>query len=228
MTKWISFAFGCVLMMGCAQQQPTLQTGPEAEVTHDGLVRVDNSAMQFAWIDPEIDLSTYSKFMVAEPEFEFRAVRNTGSRRSSSANEFAISDSGKERLIATVKEVFQEELSRSRNFTRVDEPGPDVLLIEGAMLDIVSRVPPDIVGRGDIFLDRVGEATLVLQIADSMSGETFARAADRRAAEPAAGGVRSSTVTTTAEVRRLARRWATRLREALDELHDRGPLQPAA
>ena len=225
MTKWISFAIACGLMMGCAQQQRTLQTGPTAEVTHDGLVRVDHSAMQYAWIKPDINLSTYSKFMVAEPEFEFRAVRNTGTRRSSSTNEFAISESGKQKLIETVQDVFRDELSKSKYFTRVDGPGPDVLLIEGAMLDIVSRVPPDMVGRGDIFLDRVGEATLVLQISDSMSGETFARAADRRAAEPATGGVRANTVTSIAEVRRLARRWATRLREAMDELHDRGPLE---
>jgi hypothetical protein len=211
-------------MMGCAQQQPTLQTGAEAEVTHDGLVRIDHSAMQYAWIKPDINLSAYNKFMVATPEFEFRAVRNSStSYRRSSQNEFAISDSGKQKLIETIEDVFQDELSKSKYFTRVDKPGPDVLLIEGALLDIVSRVPPDIVGRGDIYLDRVGEATLVLQLVDSMSGETLARAADRRAAEPATGGVRASTVTSIAEVRRLARRWATRLREAMDELHDRGP-----
>ena len=217
-----------LIAAGCAQQQPTIQTGPDAEVTFDGLVRVEHSAMQRAWIKPGIDLSQYNSFMVAPPEFEFRAVRSTGGSRRSSASEFPISESGKQRLIEAVQDVFQDEMANSRHFTRVDAPGPDVLLIEGALLDIVSRVPPEPTGRGSVWLDRVGEATLVLQRADSMSGATRARAADRRAAQPATGGVRASTVTSIAEVRRVARRWATRLREALDEMHEAGPLGEAA
>lgn len=92
-----------------------------------------------------------------------------------------------------------------------------MLIVRGAMLDIVSRVPPDIVGRGEIYLDRVGEVTLVLELVDSTSGEVLARAAERAAAQPAgSSGMRSNSVTNMSEVRRLFRRWAVRLREALD------------
>jgi hypothetical protein len=77
------------------------------------------------------------------------------------------------------------------------------------------------VGRGDIYLSSVGEATLVLELKDSLSGETIYRAIDRRAAERAGGTMMTSnTVTTKSEVRRLAQRWATRLREGLDSIHD--------
>ena len=117
-----------------------------------------------------------------------------------------------------VDEIFNEELQKSQYFTMTDRPGPDVLIIEGALLDIVSNVPPDIVGSGEIYLDRVGEATLVLQLVDSMSGEVLARAAERRAAQPAGRmGIQSSPVTTWNEVRRLARRWAVKLRDGLDD-----------
>ncbi len=62
----------------------------------------------------------------------------------------------------------------------------------------------------------------MLEIIDSTSGEVLARAVDRRAAQPASRtGVRSSTVSSTAEVRRLARRWATQLRDGLDSFHER-------
>ena len=213
------------LFAGCTPQQATVQTGPNAEVTFDGLVRVDNSRMRNAWVKPGFNLAGYSKFMVAPAEFEFRAVRDTGRSRSSSQTEFPISDTGKQRLIDAVTDVFQEELANSQYFTRVDEPGPDVLLIEGALLDIVSRVPPEIRGRGDTFISRVGEATLVIQLVDSMSGETLARAVDRRAAEPAGGrGVRASPVTSINEVRRVARRWASLLRERREKLHELGPI----
>jgi hypothetical protein len=102
-----------------------------------------------------------------------------------------------------------------------DAPGPDVLVIVGGLHDIVSRVPPDMVGRGDIYLSSVGEATLVLEARDSLSGETIYRAIDRRAAERAGGQMMlSNTVTSRSEVRRLAQRWATRLREGLDSIHE--------
>ena len=197
---------------------PSIQEGPDAEVTFDGLVAINNSVFQRAWIDPDIDLSVYSKILPGGAEFEFRAVRSTGtSMRASSSSEFPISEENQQRLIDTVGEVFREELSNSQYFTITDESGPDVLIVKGALLDIVSRVPPQRAGRSDIFLSSVGEATLVLELRDSISGETLYRAADRRAAEPAGSrGVRANTVTTWNEVRRLARRWATRLREGLD------------
>lgn len=205
--------------MAACTTAPTIQEGPDAEVTFDGLVAIDNSVFQRAWIDPDIDLSFYNQIMSGGAEFEFRAVRgNAGtSSRASSRNEFPISEANQQRLKDTVGEVFREELANSQHFTMTDERGPDVLIVRGALLDIVSRVPPERVGRSDVFLSSVGEATLVLELLDAESGEVIYRAADRRAAEPAGNrGVRANTVTTWNEVRRLARRWATRLREGLD------------
>ena len=85
------------------------------------------------------------------------------------------------------------------------------------MFDVVSYVPPEPVGRTEIFLSRVGEATLVLEIRDSVSEAILVRAVDRRAAEDAARGFsRSNRVLNRAEVRRMANTWARLLRERLD------------
>ena len=141
--------------------------------------------------------------------------------RRGSENEFWISDKNKQKLIDTVSEVFVEELQKSKHFEIVGEAGPDVLIIVGVLHDIVSRVPPDMIGRGEIYLSSVGEATLIIELRDSLSGETIYRAVDRRAAERAGGSVaRSSSVTTWSEVRRMARRWATRLTQGLDSIHE--------
>ena len=142
--------------------------------------------------------------------------------RRSNESEFWLSDDKKASLTEIVSAAFRGELEKSKNFTIADGPGPDVLIIVGGLHDIVSRVPPDMVGRGEIYLSSVGEATLVLEARDSLSGETIYRAVDRRSAEQAGGQavIVSNTVTTKAEVRRLARRWATRLREGLDSIHE--------
>jgi len=210
------------LISGCAQT-PSVQQGPDAEYTFDGLVRIDNSRFRDAWVDPDIDLSRYNKIIVGNAEFEFRAVKKSSSttRARSNESEFWISDQNKQWLIETVSEVFRDELQKSEHFTIVDKPGLDVLVLVGGLHDIVSLVPPDQIGRGEIYLASVGEATLVLEARDSLSGETIYRSLDRRSAEQAGGQmVQANSVTTKSEARRLARRWATRLREGLDSIHE--------
>ena len=219
--KQIIAIAAAALVIGCTSQ-PTVQTGPDAEVTFDGLVRIDNARFRGAWIDPEIDLTQYTKIMPGGAEFQFRSVQKVSSAqaRRSNENEFRMSDSTKERLVETVSDIFEEELARSEHFEITDEPGADTLIIVGALHDIVSRVPPDIVGRGDIFLSSVGEGTLVIQLSDSLSGEVIFRAVERRAAERTGTAMRSNSASNWGEVRRRARRWATNLREGLDSIHE--------
>jgi hypothetical protein len=51
-----------------------------------------------------------------------------------------------------------------------------------------------------------------------MSGEVIMRAVERRALDRSGMAMRSSTVNTWAEVRRVTRRWATTLRDGLDSI----------
>jgi len=94
-------------------------------------------------------------------------------------------------------------------------------VISGALHDIVSRVPPESVGRSEIWLRSLGEATLIIEVRDSLSNEVIYRAVERRAADNVGGQmIRANTATSWAEVRRWARRWAVRLREGLDSIHE--------
>ena len=115
-------------------------------------------------------------------------------------------------------DIFAEELQKLERFELVDEPGPDVLIIRGGLLDVTSYVPPDPVGgRSYVYLSAVGEAALVLELRDSETGTILARSVDRRAAETIGDSFSlANHVTNSAETTRLIRHWATRLREGLD------------
>ena len=117
-----------------------------------------------------------------------------------------------------VGEIFREELRKIERFTIVDEPGPDVLMVRGGLLNVTSMVPPDpVAGRSYVYLSAVGEATLVLELRDSETGTILARSVDQRAAETLSGTFQqSNSVTNSGEVRRLISFWARRLREGLD------------
>jgi len=219
--KYLGAIAAVMLITGCASE-PTVQQGPDAEITYDGLHRIDHAAFQYAYVDPDADWARYDKILPGGAEFEFRAVKKTSGTQGarSTGSEFYIEDDDRQRLAEEVSKVFAEELAKSERFTVAESAGPDVLIIRGGLADIVSNVPPEYVGRSEVFLSSVGEATLVLEIVDSMSGEVLFRAADRRAAERAGATapVRSSPATNWTEVRRLSRTWGSRLRLGLDSL----------
>lgn len=210
------------LVVACgAMPAPTIDTS--AQPTFDGLYPVINSGADEAWARPDIDLSIYRRVRFVGAGVQYRPGGETSRSmraRSRSDTFFEISPEGRERFEQMVASAFLEQLEASEIFELVEEDGPDVLLVRGALLDVVSFVPPESVGRTEVFLRSVGEATLMLELRDSMSNTVLARSVDRRAAETPSGASDlqwSNPVSNAQEVRRLARRWATSLREGLEQ-----------
>jgi hypothetical protein len=177
--------------------------------------------MDAAWVKADLDLRPYDKLMLAGAEIQYRLVDEKGYYRPGrdDQTEFPISEEGKARLKQTFSEEFREEFEKSERYDLVTTPGPGTLLLVGTLIDVVSRTPPDDApGRYEVYLQDVGEATLILELRDSVTNEVLARAADRRAAESMPGAINANTVTVWSEVRRLARAWAIQLRKRMDEV----------
>jgi hypothetical protein len=213
------FAAVVLVLTGCAASTPTIDTSPEAEVTFDGLHEVKGGSADQAWARPGTDISQYSKIMLQGAGIEYRPGGESGRSLSarSRGGPYEVTEDQKARLRVVVAEEFLEELSKSEHFTIVSEPGPDVLLVRGTILDVVSWVPPEPIGSGAIYISKVGEATLVLELRDSITEAILARAVDRRAAESAMRMSESTRARNTAEVRRMVGVWARLLREGLDQ-----------
>jgi len=217
---------GLILLIGgfagCAASTPTIDTSPEAKVTFDGLHEVKGARADEAWARPGIDLTQYSKIMLQAAGIEYRPGGESGRSWSSRSRggPYEVTERQKTKFRALVESVFLEELAKSEHFTLVEEAGLEVLLIRGAVLDVVSWVPPELIGRGEIYISKVGEATLVLELRDSITETVLVRAVDRRAAESHGlyGDLSlSSPVKNQADVKRVVRSWAQLLRERLDE-----------
>lgn len=206
------------LLTGCEGSVPTVDTSAESEMTYDGLYPVKGGTADAAWARPGADISQYSKIRLQGVGVEYRPGGDSGKTYNARrrADHYEITDTQKEELEELLLETFREELGKSEYFSLVTEPGPDVLLIRGGLYDVVSFVPPEPMGRTDIYLSSVGEATLVLEIRDSASEAIIARAVDRRAAEQSFGLQESNRVLNRADVRRLAKTWGRLLRERLD------------
>jgi len=100
-----------------------------------------------------------------------------------------------------------------------------VLLVRGALLDVVSHVPPETAGRSEVYLRSVGEATLRIELIDSQTGVVLLRGLDRRAAERHSAPYVANGVTNWMEASQLADFWAKLLRRRLDEVAQRMSIQ---
>ncbi len=207
-------------LIGCASTGSgvrKIEVGEEK--SFDGLVEVTNSRASKAWVRPDFDLSGYTRVRLEGAGIEFRPVSSRSISSRSSREGQPMSQTAQARLAEIMRAAFERELSRSERFELTDEVGPDVLTVWGGLLDVVSFVPPQRAGRDNIFLSRVGEATLVIELRDSETNATLMRIMDRRAANRSTGGIRlSNTVTNSADVRRLANNWARLFRQRLDEV----------
>jgi len=211
----LTLVVASLCLSACETPMPTPIQG--AELTFDGLQPVAGTGMQRAWVRPDVSVAGYDRILPVAPRVEYRTVRHGSSR---GAGAVALDDKQKARLLELIRAEFIDELGKSQYFRLTDEPGPEVLQLETALLDIVSYVGEAPAGRSREWVASLGEATLVLQLRDSQSGETLVRTADRRAFEDASGGSRNTPVSNTAQVRRVARRWARILRDRLDQMHE--------
>ncbi len=194
-----------------------------AAATED-LVEVDSS-FQETWINPNLDITKYENLFLWEAYFEYRDVgparRTRSTMMSTHKREFGISEKDRRKFEEVVSESFTKEIQKVKNLTIVDAPAPNTLILRGAALDIISKVPPETVGRSEIYLATIGEATLVLELIDAETGQTVAVVAERRAIKSGTGRIDEfsmpiNNATIIAEVRRWAKAAASKLRKELD------------
>lgn len=223
-TKVITVLAATAMFAGCSST-PEFQTGPDAETTFDGLTRLDRTIMDAVWARQDADVSNITGVRFIGLGVEYRNVDGPYSGRAGTTSstarrghsEFQLDEATRALFEEEIRGAFLEEISRSTVFDVVEEPGPTVLDVHIGLLDVVSRVPPETVGRSRIFIDSVGDATLVLEITDSISGTTIARAIDRRAAGSSTAS-ESTPPRNRAEVRRLGRRWGAMIRDGIEAM----------
>ena len=222
--KMVTTAGILVGLAGCgAAPPPTVQTGPDAEVSADGLHRVDNSVMAMAWVKPDLNLQGYTKLMIEDVTVAYqKEPRATTQSPGSSEDNFALTPSQMDNLKSWFNEAVITALTKEDGWEIVDTPGLDVLRVSAHLIDLVVRTPAQDMSRQRTFTRSYGEVTVVLELQDSESLEFLARVAERRDPTTATdnGLARVSPSAVRADVQALFHYWANRLRQGLDELRE--------
>ena len=187
------------------------------------LVKVKKGVLKETWVNPETDLTKYTKIMIADGEFEYRDVKK-GPRFSghshSNKSEFWIADKDRERAEEMITKAFGTEMAKIKNFEIVDSAGPDTLILRGGLKDIVSHIPPDLAGPNRTYVRNIGTATVVLEAVDSTTGAVVFNASERSTIERFGGEmIEANRVAVNSELRRWTHRIASKLVKGLDAIH---------
>lgn len=191
-----------------------------ASTTWDGLVQVQSKRFALAFLAPGADFSPYHKIMIDPVQIAFRKnyVRDFNRTRRGVSSQ--IRDSDVERMVdqgsRSATPLFARAFSDG-GYQVVTEPGPDVLRVQGSVIDIFVNAP-DIrsAGRRTVIASQAGYGTFVVEARDSMTGALLGRVLDRRFAGDDIGRTRTS-VSNRADFEALFRTWA---RQAVAEFGD--------
>jgi hypothetical protein len=202
--------------LACAGGPPRFQSGPGAEVTHDGLVRLEHTAFDRAWARPGLDLSGYRRILLVSDGIHYKRPP----ARGRAASDFALEPFEREQLEAELRGALLEALFGDGAWKIAEVPGTDALTLRVALIDVVVTAPPEpLSSRDDVLIESAGTAQLVLELYDSVTREALARVTDRGEFEPAGQRLmRSNSINNRTEIRRTFRAWAILLRRRLDEL----------
>jgi hypothetical protein len=191
-----------------------------------GLEKVKRAKFRETYVNTGVDFSQYNKLYLGDAYFDYRDVgpaerTRSSARSTSNRGVFGIAEEDRIKFQEIVGEAFTEQLGKGKNFTIVDSIDENTMIMRGAVVDIISRVPPEFVGRSEVYLATVGEATLVLEFLDGKTGEVLAKVSERgrigsRNDRIDRFSMPTNRATITADVRRWANSAATRLRKELD------------
>jgi hypothetical protein len=192
----------------CAPQQPGVIS---STVNYEGLAEVSRPYFDVAQVRPGADFGGYDGVIVNAPELAFRMPDR-------SQQQFPLDEDQKRRFQAVLAEAFTLEFASLQNLVVKDQPGSSVLELTVRVENITAAVPTGRSPQLGFALSAVGEATLILELHDSESGEILARGVDTRAVQGAAVRQGGEMATRWEDIEKLCTRWASMARTRLDAL----------
>ena len=199
---------------------PLSAVAENANLQFENLVKLDDSKVAAAFIDPNADFSVFDQVMILDTFVAFRSGWERDQRRGTRG--MRVSTSDMDRIKARVSELFNsvliDVLEADDGFEIVSEPDYNVLLVRAAIIDLDVTAPDtSSAGRSRTYTANSGAATLYIELFDSVSGQIIGRAIDRQSARNTGSMMRwTNRASNTADARRTFSSWATQLRGFLE------------
>jgi len=190
----------------------------------DGLVRRDSSSLEHVYVLPNVKFKGYKRVRLYPVAVRMDKNWDPNSGRVALQGTISSADIQRirEDLAKAFRDVFAENLSKA-GYPLVDTDGDDVLAVQAAMINVNISAPESSSASGATraYVMDPGRITLVLELFDSVTGQTLARAVDTKQGPNSGTGLVqwSNSVTNSTGARWVIGQWADALRKALDEVN---------
>lgn len=190
------------------------------DITVDGLHLVPDTKLAIVYAEPGADLAPYKRVQLLDAYVAFKKNWERDRRtRTSLSNRVTSKDI--ERIKNSLAEEFQKVFITAleeAGYEITDEAGEDVMVVRPAIINLDVNAP-DVrsSGRTTTYTSYAGEMTLYVELYDSLTGDLFAKALDRKVDRGSAIYTWANSVTNKAAARRILKGWADILVNALNE-----------
>lgn len=200
----------------------------EAPASWDGLVEVKPKRMDAAFLLPGADFRPYTKLMVDPTQVAFSKdwMKSINDQTRDLSRKVTDEDAARilESARANFDDVFREAFTKA-GYEVVSTPGPDVMRVATGVLNLHLNAPDTMsAGRSRTYTTNAGEATLVIEVRDSMTGALLGRVIDQRETRTSARLQMATSVSNTSDFRMLFRTWARIATTGLEELKAHSPV----
>lgn len=200
----------------------------EAPASWDGLVEVKPKRMDAAFLLPGADFRPYTKLMVDPTQVAFSKdwMKSINDQTRDLSRKVTDEDAARilESARANFDDVFREAFTKA-GYEVVSTPGPDVMRVATGVLNLYLNAPDTMsAGRSRTYTTNAGEATLVIEVRDSMTGALLGRVIDQRETRSSARPQLATSVSNTSDFRMLFRSWANIATTGLEELKAHSPV----
>jgi hypothetical protein len=191
----------------------------------DGLVKVAPRRMELAWLRPGADFRPYTKVIIGPTQVAFMPnwLRDYNINADLGSK---VSQAQANQIMAAAQTNFDEifrDAFRKAGYDVVTAPGPDVLRVNSAILDLDVNAPAGQSAFQTTWIITAGQAALIVEVRDSATNALLGRVADRRETQNLGRQI-ASNATNLYDFRLLFTHWAGICTTALGELKAASPI----
>jgi hypothetical protein len=203
-----------LLLQACASSESPMQDG---SLDCTGLSRIGGTGLGALCLQ-EGAAGEFREALLDGIEYGFRPVSTLsgspyGGRQA--GTRYPIGPQQKRELERLSEQAFLDALA-GLNLTPASEPGAGVLGVRGQILDVSLEAPEDTDSGAKYLFDRIGRATVVVELYDSATDEVLLRAFDHGATERPTADVQAAE--SPSQMAAIAGFWRAVLSEALGRL----------
>lgn len=186
------------------------------QTTVDGLNLTKQTKGRIVYVADDVDFTQYTKVLIVDCPVAFKKNWQRDYNRSERELSRQVRDADvtriKETLSAEFKKVFTETMTEN-GLEVVTEPGPDVIILRPAIIDLdVSSPDVRSTGRSRSYAASAGSMTLYLELYDSVSSAILAKVLDAKSSNRNMPSMSySNRVTNIAAADRMLKGWANEI-----------------